>query len=1648
MNAGPAPPDTTSQPASHQQLSTAIVLQFWISSIHPYQSSPLRRSWRSSLVMPPRRNREGAFLKKKTAEEAKATPGIEGGLLRKNPLGNSDEQGSSHPEGFSTIKDVDPLHDLRVHEHDLRLEKDGSYSHAGAGMFSTANTDQDDLGAIGESVHATDAGEVIHHKRVPTLSGLPLPGGLRPMPIGSIDKIMEDADTDTFIAHKLAGLPGKMQLDRSQTRKYFGNASRDEFFKRFQWMNKQRDKTFKNSEDKCNAIEELIFDNEMNHINHASVSYAFAPVRPERLARKGDHVNYINSKLAKLDGKNKAVENFEQQMKERNEKLKRSETKLKKNITGDPKLDRKLLAKVHDDYQHDVNTITQEYENKMLELAAEDDVFSVADSQVTSTFIDTNEISRLRIENHKGYENEDGQIDIHDDRDKESMGLSVSPRTMYIDGCIRSNLNPRPSLILRKTLTKEMNLQHYSMGDDMGKLLASSLQELPFIQSINLSNNKLTDVSLGPILKAIMEIPNILSLDFSENTTGPIFAQLLADFLEKEDCTLMKLTLKNADVDDYECTNFVNALKKNHSLRELDLSNNLIGSAENLNTVMPDLVTGGEAFADYLDEETSKLESLKLVWNMIRLGGAVDFCNSLLYNDSLTLLDVSYNALSHEGGLTIGNALLSNKKLKTLSLCNNNIDARAAFTICTAIMENHSLRLVHLDGNPIGKAGASSLMRVAVTVGGRTKVTADRCNITMRDPKAWYDNNLPLMKYQLDMGQPYERAILLNLLHLIATHPSYVFRYFNYDQNPVGGKNYSSPKDYQDIDMKSKGVPVDLTQIVVASDEGLMDEYEKDTVKKLRSLKESASDIFLATKLFQEVDVDGGGELDIEEFSVLLTKVGIDVDAARLQETMDMYDTDGGGTIGMVEFFMFLRTQLAEANDRLSDFLDTPIMSVRDSGIKYVPPKEGKVYLEVIDSFKTKDIYKKMTAHDRAKMVEAAKTSTDTTGMINLAVPCFKMRMQEGINTFDNMIAEGGEKVKVAAKIMLQLKDAGESLRFLNRTLKDDPKDWKALKAELRYAVRPILGYPNGYYELDLTDEIDVFTLVRLCELSETMKEQRFQISSLGAGVVGDISQKGNWTCFRNETMIVKVEDEETGKLVEKVEYVEIDSEFAREMPKSGLLKFDFSTSSRPDRLEIQMSDVKLVKFMVHAKLITLREQMSVLDILKDLTKYCSKRAEISAKGIYSCTKAKSAEMGKTVDEFYENLNNRHIEMEAGKKKEEVNVMLDDTEGNSTEKKGNTPSSKGFMKREREKNVPLLSKEVHTKHKYTMYRASFKPKITKPYDSEDEDEEQDPEDSVDGGKDDESLDDRLENDFDGLTKIEIEQKMAKLIYSVEPRRDELTKKLIKLYTSDEVSPEAKGSRMVEVLIDFMAKHYFMCRHLAILIAYFDYGAVKKTNHFGTYNVELVVSMFSRVMDPHNFEVIAHQLSGYELGCVYARLGYLALFNPLKPEGAWELNISRLEERITAKVLCLLSTNEPGRNWIGETFRWERHKDGMPGWELTTSWMAESTMPERGILHCTYYSGEGKGKKKCKVNVNYRYGLMGLFLVNEQEILDQDTDRLNEPMKNEDSKCLKYMKMMSTTYFTYLLNNSQLKKIVYFVPKAADRKKKTTLEDNS
>jgi hypothetical protein len=362
--------------------------------------------------------------------------------------------------------------------------------------------------------------------------------------------------------------------------------------------------------------------------------------------------------------------------------------------------------------------------------------------------------------------------EYYNETDKDySRGAITSPRTKFIASCMQEKLNPRASLVLRKNMTKRLNLQHHGMGDKLAALLADSLDQLPYIEAINIADNMLTDDGMGPIILAAVNIPSLTELNLSQNEIGSVSSEALHHYLVTSTCPLQTLILNAADVDDFECAGFIEAVRQNKSLRELDLSGNLIGKSENLNTVMPDIITGSEAIADLLRSPECNLTKLHLQWNMIRLDGAKDLASSLAINRTLLYLDLSFNSLATEGGIVLGVSLLKNTMLKTLIVSNNSIDAKACLTICAGIIENRTLRKVVLDGNPIGVQGMKALMLIPILAGGRVKISAAKCNVTIKDPNCWFDFDKLIKEYKpLDMEDGFERAVCIFLLHLIAGH--------------------------------------------------------------------------------------------------------------------------------------------------------------------------------------------------------------------------------------------------------------------------------------------------------------------------------------------------------------------------------------------------------------------------------------------------------------------------------------------------------------------------------------------------------------------------------------------------------------------------------------------------------------------------------------------------------------------------------------------------------------------------------------------------------------------------------------------------------------------------------------------------------------
>ncbi|CAN0093728.1 unnamed protein product, partial [Ectocarpus fasciculatus] len=89
--------------------------------------------------------------------------------------------------------------------------------------------------------------------------------------------------------------------------------------------------------------------------------------------------------------------------------------------------------------------------------------------------------------------------------------------------------------------------------------------------------------------------------------------------------------------------------------------------------------------------------------------------------------------------------------------------------------------------------------------------------------------------------------------------------------------------------------------------------------------------------------------------------------------------------------------------------------------------------------------------------------------------------------------------------------------------------------------------------------------------------------------------------------------------------------------------------------------------------------------------------------------------------------------------------------------------------------------------------------------------------------------------------------------------------------------------------------------------------------------------------------------------VIKRVGWLAAWNPCRPEGYMELSLDIREERQVAKMLIHLVFDQQGELWPSSSFRWSMYDPPIPGWMLPLVWSTEEGLPHKGILTCTHAS---------------------------------------------------------------------------------------------
>uniref|UniRef100_A0A7S3H981 Uncharacterized protein n=1 Tax=Spumella elongata TaxID=89044 RepID=A0A7S3H981_9STRA len=279
-----------------------------------------------------------------------------------------------------------------------------------------------------------------------------------------------------------------------------------------------------------------------------------------------------------------------------------------------------------------------------------------------------------------------------------------------------------------------------------------------------------------------------------------------------------------------------------------------------------------------------------------------------------------------------------------------------------------------------------------------------------------------------------------------------------------------------------------------------------------------------------------------------------------------------------------------------------------------------------------------------------------------------------------------------------------------------------------------------------------------------------------------------------------------------------------------------------------------------------------------------------------------------------------------------------------------------------------------------------------------------------------SADEEISQDELSLAEVEATEGNHQLMMR-QKKIKEIKHRLQTLLTTKRgVSKHAKASRFVEAIEEAFQQLWILSRHLALLVQLFQkhFAETSKTPYFGSYCADIVVLLFSRVVDLHNFECVLEVLSARDCACVHCRIGHLNIFNPMKPDVTMELDMNRREERVVAKIIVYLSVDEPGINLNYKRFQWKRELDPIPGWDVTEPWMTEEGMPDHGKFAFTYYSGEGKNKNGCKPNLMLRRALCHLVLIDENEIIDED-DMLPDELVCTAETHLEQNRQVWTTY---------------------------------
>lgn len=182
--------------------------------------------------------------------------------------------------------------------------------------------------------------------------------------------------------------------------------------------------------------------------------------------------------------------------------------------------------------------------------------------------------------------------------------------------------------LLRHPSIATLCLSHCNIGHQAGEVLSTFLKRSRSIASLDLSNNSLGDRCAQAVGQGLIHNSTLTSLDLGHNSISREGGHHIAHAL-RTNKVLEELLLQGNSLGPHGADHFARALKQNKVLTKLDLSLNGLGPE------------GGEALGPLILD--SVLTSLLLAGNSMGFPAVQYLMDTLVQNDTLTVLDVSSN---------------------------------------------------------------------------------------------------------------------------------------------------------------------------------------------------------------------------------------------------------------------------------------------------------------------------------------------------------------------------------------------------------------------------------------------------------------------------------------------------------------------------------------------------------------------------------------------------------------------------------------------------------------------------------------------------------------------------------------------------------------------------------------------------------------------------------------------------------------------------------------------------------------------------------------------------------------------------------------------------------------------------------------------